>query len=33
MSTRSERDQLTTVDFLAKMDVWIKLLNLEKADL
>jgi len=29
----SERDQLPAVDFLAKMDVWIKLLNIEKADL
>ena len=29
----SERDQLTAADFLAKMDVWIRLLNIEKADL
>ena len=25
----SERDQLTAVDFLAKMDTWMKLLNIE----
>jgi len=25
----SERDRLTAVDFLAKMDTWIKLLNIE----
>jgi len=29
----SERDQLPAVDFLAKMDVWMRLLNIEKADL
>ncbi len=29
----SERDQLTAKDFLAKMDVWMKLFNIEKADL
>ncbi len=29
----SERDQLTAMDFLAKMDVWMMLLNIEKADL
>jgi len=29
----SERDQLPSVDFLAKMDVWMRLLNIEKADL
>jgi hypothetical protein len=29
----SERDQLPAVDFLAKMDIWIRLLNIEKADL
>lgn len=28
----SERDQLTPEDFLAKMDVWMRLLNIEKAD-
>jgi len=28
----SERDQLNVNDFLAKMDVWIMLLNLEMAD-
>ena len=25
----SERDQLTVTDFLAKMDIWLKLLNIE----
>ena len=29
----SERDQVTVMDFLAKMDVWMILLNIEKADL
>ena len=29
----SERDQLTAGDFLAKMDVWMRLLNIEKEDL
>ena len=29
----SERDQLIPVDFLAKMDVWMRLLDIEKADL
>ena len=29
----SERDQLPAVDFLAKMDVWLRLLNIETADL
>ncbi len=29
----SERDQLTARDFLAKMDTWIRLLNVEKTDL
>jgi len=29
----SERNQLTPMDFLAKMDVWMMLLNIEKADL
>ena len=29
----SERDQLPAGDFLAKMDVWMRLLNIEKADL
>jgi hypothetical protein len=29
----SERDQLTANDFLAKMDVWMRLLNIEKTDL
>ena len=29
----SERDQLPAVDFLAKMDIWLRLLNIEKADL
>jgi len=29
----SERDQLTPMDFLAKMDIWMRLLNIEKADL
>jgi len=28
----SERDRLTAVDFLAKMDVWLKLSELEKTD-
>jgi hypothetical protein len=27
----SERDQLTAADFLAKMDVWVRLLNIEIA--
>ena len=27
----SERDQLTAKDFLAKMDVWMRLLNIEEA--
>ena len=26
-----ERDQLTAKDFLAKMDVWMRLLNIEKS--
>ena len=25
----SEKDQLTVTDFLAKMDIWLKLLNIE----
>ena len=25
----SERDHLTVTDFLAKMDIWLKLLNIE----
>ncbi len=25
----SERDQLTVTDFLAKMNIWLKLLNIE----
>ena len=29
----SERDWLTPVDFLAKMDVWMRLLNIEKVNL
>jgi hypothetical protein len=29
----SERDHLPAVDFLAKMDVWMRLLNIEKTDL
>ena len=29
----SEKDKLTAKDFLAKMDVWMRLLNIEKADL
>ena len=29
----SERDQLTAKDFLVKMDIWIRLLNIEKSDL
>ncbi len=29
----SERDQLTAMDFLAKMEVWMRLLNIEKTDL
>ncbi len=28
----SARDQLPAVDFLAKMDVWMRLLNIEKVD-
>lgn len=28
----SERDQLTVNDFLAKMDVWVTLINLEMRD-
>ncbi len=27
----SEKDQLTAKDFLAKMDVWMRLLNIEKS--
>jgi len=29
----SEKDQIKAKDFLAKMDVWMGLLNIEKADL
>ena len=28
-----EKDHLTVDEFLAKMDVWMRLLNIEKADL